>query len=34
MKYLETKEEKNHLQSHQFFCDHMFIVFLFRTNPL
>jgi hypothetical protein len=32
MKYLETEEEKNHLQSHQLFCDSICSVLLLRIN--
>jgi hypothetical protein len=34
MKYLETEEEKNHLQSHQLFCDSICSVLLLRLTSL
>jgi hypothetical protein len=32
MKYLETEEKKNHLQSHQLFCDSICSVLLLRLT--
>jgi hypothetical protein len=32
MKYLETEEEKNHLQSHQLFCDSCSVLLLRLTS--
>jgi hypothetical protein len=32
MKYLETEEEKNHLQSHQLFCDSICVLLLRLTS--
>jgi hypothetical protein len=34
MKYLDTKEEKNHLSSHQSFCDSLYFVFYLGLTSL